>query len=182
MGNENTRQETSLHDMEKTIVTLRSPSEWLNSNFDEYTVITYGGRSAGRTYLNNRLIESQLLQMTFKTELQMQAYCCQWYWNEFRFTSAKLCLHTNMNNSFNRIEGARNKSLGVIKGVSDIEFIDYGIVWFLEFKIPGGSQSPEQREFQRMVETAGMGYKVIFSFEEFQNFIRNRIALWNTGK
>lgn len=120
--------------------------------------------------------------MTFKTELQMQAYCCQWYWNEFRFTSAKLCLHTNMNNSFNRIEGARNKSLGVIPGVSDTEFVDFGTVWFLEFKLPGGVQSTEQKEFQMMVEERGLKYKLLFSFEEFKTFIYSRISLWNTGK
>ena len=119
---------------------------------------------------------------TSMTELQLQAKCCQWYWNEFRFTSAKLCLHTNMNNSFNRIEGARNKSLGVIPGVSDCEFIDEGCVWFLEFKLPGGKQSPEQIQFQTMVEERGMKYLLIFSFEEFSSFIRKRISLWNTGR
>lgn len=87
-----------------------------------------------------------------------------------------------MNNSFNRIEGARNKSLGVRSGVSDTEFVDFGAVWFIEFKLPGETQSQEQKDFQAMVEERGMKYVIIFSFEEFSSFIRKRISLWNTGK
>lgn len=119
--------------------------------------------------------------ITFKTELQMQAYCCTWYFNEFRFTSDKRMLHTNMNNSFNRIEGARNKALGVVQGISDVEFIDYGITWFLEFKLPGGKQSPEQKEFQAEVEARGHMYKILYSFEEFKNFIYSRIIIRVNG-
>lgn len=126
---------------------------------------------------------------TAMTELQMQAKCVEWYWNEFRFTDNKRMLHCNMNNSFNKIAGAIAKALGVVKGASDCEFIDYdGVVWFLEFKLPGKKQEPEQVEFQEEVEKRGHKYRIIYSIEEFKQFIISRIAenekrkLWNTGK
>ena len=117
------------------------------------------------------------------SEISMQSKCVQWYWNEFRFTSNKRMLHCNMNNSFNRIAGAIAKSLGVVSGVSDCEFIDYGgVTWYIEFKLPGGKQSPEQIEFQKEVEARGHKYIIIYSFEEFKSFIIKRIASWSTGK
>jgi hypothetical protein len=116
------------------------------------------------------------MAMIFKTELQMQAYCCTWFWNEFRHTEERQMLHANINNSFNKIEGAKNAALGVVAGISDTEFIDYGEMWFLEFKLTGGVQSQDQKDFQRKVEERGHKYKLLYSFEEFRSFIISRLA------
>ena len=117
------------------------------------------------------------MENAIKNELQLQAKCTQWYWNEFRFTDNKRMLHCNMNNSFNRIAGALAKALGVVKGVSDVEFIDYGgVTWYIEFKMISGSQSDEQKEFQAEVEKRGHKYVILYSFEEFKRFIIGRVA------
>jgi hypothetical protein len=89
-------------------------------------------------------------------------------------------LHHNDNNSYNRIIGARKKALGVVAGLSDMELIcDYGIVLFIEMKIPGGVQSSEQKDFERKVVERGHIYVVIFNFEQFKNTIYGALG---TGK
>lgn len=117
--------------------------------------------------------------ITFLSEIPMQAYCCQWFWNTF--ISERRMLHCNMNNSYNRIAGAHAKALGVADGVSDTEFIDYGEVFFLEFKMPGKTQSQVQLDFQAKVEARGHTYLIIYSFEDFHKFIASRLKLRNNG-
>lgn len=111
--------------------------------------------------------------MKFQIEEQMQAYCCTWFWNTF--ISERRMLHCNMNNAFNRQKGSEAKALGVVRGVSDTEFIDFGEVWFIEFKMPGGIQSPEQIDFMNKVLTRGHKYIILYSFEEFHHFIAERL-------
>lgn len=110
------------------------------------------------------------------TETQLHAQCYQWYHNQFRFTEWIGMLHHNDNNSYNAIEGNRKKTMGVIPGTSDFELIGYGWVDFIEMKIPGGTQSADQREFQRKVEARGHRYTILFSFVEFQRHIIKRIT------
>ncbi len=108
------------------------------------------------------------------TELQLQSMCCTWFWNIL--IGERQMLHANDNNSYNKIEGARKKALGVVRGISDLEFIDDGKVWFIELKLPGEKQLPEQIEFQKKVEERGHNYIIIYSFEEFKYFILNRLC------
>ena len=44
-------------------------------------------------------------------------------------------------------------------------------VIFLELKSTKGRQTPEQKEFQEMVEAQGCGYRIIRSLEELQEII-----------
>lgn len=108
------------------------------------------------------------------TELQMQAMCATWFWNTF--PSERRMLHCNMNNSFNRIAGANAKAMGVIKGVSDMELIVPGSVIFIEFKVGKGKQSEEQLDFMDKVDQRGHSYIIIYSFEEFKNFIHGALG------
>ena len=104
------------------------------------------------------------------TELQMQAECITWFWNTF--PAYRRLLHCNMNNSFNRISGSLAKSLGVTSGVSDLEYIgENGVTWFVELKLPGGKQSPEQKDFESKLIERGHKYVILYSFVEFKNFI-----------
>lgn len=81
-------------------------------------------------------------------------------------------LHCNNNNSHNRIAGNRNKAMGVVAGVSDMELICLdGRMIFIEFKIPGGTLSDEQKEFASEVQARGHSYVVIFSLAEFKELI-----------
>lgn len=112
--------------------------------------------------------------MRYMTELQLQAKCSQWFWNTF--PDQRGMLHNNDNNSFNKIEGARKRAIGVVEGVSDFEFIDFNIVWFLEFKVDKGIQSKSQIDFMNKVRALGHPYKIIYSFEEFTLFIYQRLT------
>jgi hypothetical protein len=116
----------------------------------------------------------------YKTELQMQAECCTWFWNEY--PGERQMLHANDNNSYNAIEGAKKKALGVVKGISDLEFIGYDRdMWFIELKLPGEKQLLEQIKFQQMVELRGFNYIIIFSFVEFKRFILKRLYYGTLG-
>lgn len=111
------------------------------------------------------------------TEAQLQNQCFIWFHNTF-FEERQM-LHNNDNNSYNSIEGARKKALGVVKGISDFELIlDHAVV-FIELKLPGEVQKPEQITFQQKVTERGHLYVLIYSFEEFKNFITN---VCNIGK
>lgn len=111
----------------------------------------------------------------YTTELQMQACICFWFWNAY--PSERRMLHMNNNNSFNSIEGATKKAEGVVDGVSDLEFIDWGgKVWFIELKLPGGVQSKQQEDFQNKVESRGHSYTIFYSFVETKNFLTERIC------
>lgn len=108
------------------------------------------------------------------TELQLQAACTQWFWNQY--PNERQMLHNNDNNSHNSIEGARKKAIGVVKGVSDLELIlPGGNVVFIELKLPGEKQKPEQITFEQKVRERGHLYVIIFSFVEFQEFIKTLI-------
>lgn len=105
------------------------------------------------------------------TEAKLQADCTQWFWNEYH--SERQMLHHNDNNSENRIKGAIKKALGVVEGVSDLELITpIGKVIFIELKLPGEIQSKAQIKFMYKVQDRGHIYVIIYTFEEFKNFIK----------
>jgi len=79
------------------------------------------------------------------------------------------------NNSWNAIVGAKKKALGVVSGVSDLIFIVDSAVIFIEMKIPGGTQSSEQMDFEMKVNVRAHEYVIIYSFEEFKKFIIKRL-------
>lgn len=112
------------------------------------------------------------------TEAQLQNKCTLWFWNTFH--SERRMLHHNDNNSINSIEGSRKKALGVVSGVSDLELILIGgKIVFIELKLPGETQLPEQIDFEAKVKSRGHIYIIIYSFVEFQNFIQD---ICNIGK
>lgn len=111
--------------------------------------------------------------MIFKVESQLHAYCFQWFHNTF--PPLRRMLHHNDNNSYNSIEGARKKSMGVIRGVSDFEFICFCGILFLEAKLPGETQSDEQIDFMNKVRERGHTYILFYTFEEFKNIILKHI-------
>lgn len=115
--------------------------------------------------------------VTYSTETQMQGHCTLWFWNTFH--SERRMLHHNDNNSHNSIEGSKKMAIGVVRGVSDLELILNGYVIFIELKLPGEVQSDEQIDFMNKVRARGHIYTIIYSFQEFKNFIQN---VCNIGK
>lgn len=104
------------------------------------------------------------------TEEQLQAKCFLWFWNNYPH-ERRMVFHVN-NNSANAIQGNNKRSQGVTKGVSDFIMILNGIVVFVEMKLPTGTQSREQKDFQNKVQTKKHPYMIWYGFEEFKTKIR----------
>lgn len=68
-------------------------------------------------------------------------------------------------------EQIRKIATGLMSGVSDLLFIMPGRTVFVEIKAPGGVQSKEQIEFQKIVEALGFEYCIVRSVEEFYDKI-----------
>jgi len=105
------------------------------------------------------------------TESRLQMDCFTWHWNTY--PQHRGLLFEINNNSENAREGMRHKSLGRVKGVADMCLLcPGGVTVFLEFKTETGTQSPAQKEWQRMVAEAGHGYCIIRNEQEFRNLIQ----------
>ena len=76
----------------------------------------------------------------------------------------------NLNNSANKIDGNRNKALGLIKGRSDMVYYYQSSAYMIELKNAKGKQSKEQILWQELLESQGFTYVVIRSLEEFKQF------------
>lgn len=107
----------------------------------------------------------------FALEERIQSACFIWHWNTY--PSERGLLHANNNNSENAIKGNRNKAMGVVSGVSDMEYCKGGRTIFIEFKRPGQIQSPKQVSFQALIESEGFKYEIVTSFDQFKNLIED---------
>lgn len=111
----------------------------------------------------------------FKTEEQFQAAATQWYWNTFPLRR-RLLFAVN-NNSANALAGNRKKAVGVVKGVADLCLIcPMGRVIFIELKLPGKTQKPEQIDFMRKVQDNQHMYVIVNNLEEFKKIIWQTIG------
>lgn len=99
----------------------------------------------------------------------MHSRCAQWFWNTFH-SERRMLIHVD-NNSYNKIEGARKKAMGVVKGVSDFILILFEEVHFIELKTDKGIQKDEQIEFMDKVMRRGHNYHIVRSEQEFKDLI-----------
>lgn len=107
----------------------------------------------------------------FATEHQFQAACVEYYNHNYRFTHPRM-LHANNNNSVDRAAGNKNKALGVMSGVSDLELIlDHGKTCYIELKLPGKTQSSEQIEFENELLKRGHWYVIFDTLNQFKEFL-----------
>ena len=106
-----------------------------------------------------------------KDEARIQQDCYVWFHNSFPELRGLLCY--NLNNSKNMVDGALNKSKGLVKGRSDMEFNYMGVTTFIELKTPNGFQSQEQKEWQKKIELQGFKYHIVRNLEEFQKVIED---------
>lgn len=117
---------------------------------------------------------TQKITSEFSSEDQLQYACFNWFHNTFH-EHRQMLFHVN-NKAKNRIEGVHMKSMGVVKGISDLIFISTsGVVYFLELKLPGKTQSEEQITFQQKVTVRGLHYEIITNLEQFKQFIWARL-------
>lgn len=103
------------------------------------------------------------------TEEQIQSECFKWFWNEYP-SQRRMFFHVD-NNSYNAIIGAKKKTLGVVKGVSDCILILNSNVIFIEFKDETGKQKDEQIDFENKVVERKHLYIIIRSVKQFKEFI-----------
>lgn len=103
------------------------------------------------------------------SEAFLQSQCYQWFHNSYPNLRGLLCC--NLNNSKNKIDGNRNKAMGVQPGRADFTFYYKGSAYFIELKLPGEKQSTHQIEWQNKLWIQGFDYFLIYSFDEFKETI-----------
>ena len=104
-----------------------------------------------------------------ETEARIQGHSYVWFHNTYPKLRGLLCY--NLNNSRNKIDGSRNKSLGLQKGRSDLVLYLKGTAYMIEVKTETGKQSKDQKEWQQIIESQGFRYFVIRDRDEFEKLI-----------
>jgi hypothetical protein len=107
------------------------------------------------------------------SESKLQTDCYVWFHNTYPKLRGLLCY--NLNNSRNKIDGAKNKALGLIAGRSDMVLYRDGVATMIEFKIRDGVQSELQKEWQKIIEKENFEYYIIRDLDSFINLIRSKI-------
>lgn len=103
-------------------------------------------------------------------EASFQAKCIFWAHNERPETEDHIWAINN--NSKNKREGAKNKALGVIAGVSDLQMFWKNQLYCLEMKTVTGSLSKAQKKWRAKMESHGaIYYKINEDFELFKSII-----------
>ena len=103
------------------------------------------------------------------SEDKLHQDCYVWFHNTYPTMRGLLCY--NLNNSKNKIDGARNKAKGLIAGRSDMVLYYQSTAFMIEFKTSDGVQSAGQREWEALVTSNGFQYHIIRSLPEFQSLI-----------
>ncbi len=111
--------------------------------------------------------------MIKESEDKIQGDCILWFNNNYLHLRKLLCY--NLNNSRNKIDGARNKAKGLVPGRSDLVLYYQGKAYMIEMKTPDGSQEPTQKEWQRKITEQGFEYHICRSLAEFQSLIKSII-------
>lgn len=106
--------------------------------------------------------------------LQTDWYC--WFHNTYPQYRGLLCY--NLNNSSNKIQGNKNKGMGLQKGRADLTLYWKGRAYHLECKTPEGTQKSDQKAWQAIIESNGFEYTIHRTKEDFierVEFILNKI-------
>ena len=109
------------------------------------------------------------------TEIQLQAQCFQYAWNEHPETR-RLLAHVPNGSSRNKIEAMQLKASGVLAGVHDLFFYWKGQLYWFELKVGSNRQSPEQVAFGEAMKAQGAVCYEVRSFEQFQSIFTQIIA------
>lgn len=105
--------------------------------------------------------------MDSEEKIQSEFYIA--FHNKYPQYRGLLCY--NLNNSRNKIDGARNRALGLQPGRSDMTFYWDGKAYFLELKNKIGVQSIGQKEWQTLIEKNGFYYGIFRTSESLIKFI-----------
>lgn len=111
---------------------------------------------------------------------RLQSQCFSWFWNNY--PKYRYLLHGNLNNlttqhrgSEGAIRMAQLKTLGLVKGRTDLEFYYRGVLYMFDVKIGSDRLKTEQKEYIKKNEEQGGKFFEIRSFDQFQEIILNII-------
>ena len=104
------------------------------------------------------------------SEDRLQQECYMWFHNTY-FMYRGLLFHVPNGGTRNAREGAKFKTMGVVKGVSDFIFLWKGDTFFIELKVEGGRQSDDQKRWEVLVKGERFDYFVVWTFVEFKDLI-----------
>ena len=102
------------------------------------------------------------------SEIQIQAECFQYAWNEYP-TTRRCLFHVPNGGSRNKIEGMQLKASGVVAGVPDFVLLWKGKAYGFELKTPTGTVSDAQAAVHFAWRGQGVDVFVVRSVEEFKN-------------
>jgi hypothetical protein len=127
------------------------------------------------------------------TEDKLQSECFQWTWNTFPDTRRllfhvpnerdtgipswikkllkehfPLALEFLIRKSNPKIQGMRNKSIGVVSGVADLIFLWHGKTFAFELKVGTNKQSENQKLWEMTATPHIEKYYLITNFEDFK--------------
>lgn len=106
-----------------------------------------------------------------QTHEQLIADCFQWHWNTY--PEERRMLYGVNNNSYNKIEGQKNKAKGVVKGVLDFCYLPpQGGCAYLDAKVGNDTMSEEQLDFAEKCTHRRIPTFTFGSLGEFQHIIK----------
>jgi len=109
--------------------------------------------------------------MQKKAEERIQQEIFMWYWN-----TRCLPIHNPREIIYHIPNEGKNNgqltAIGLYPGAADLVFTLNGKHYYCEVKDDKGTQSPNQKKFQKHIEHCGHQYHVVRSLEQFQTLIR----------
>ena len=103
-------------------------------------------------------------------ELKLMQSCYTWFNNTY--PELRGCLWKVENErKRTKYEQSIAKSTGLVSGVADFNAVFCGKFYGLELKTENGTQSKNQKAWQKAIEAQGGEYYIIRSLEEFQGLI-----------
>lgn len=106
-------------------------------------------------------------------ESSLQTQCVKW----FRYQYPHFVIYAVPNGGSRNVrEAQRLKSEGVLAGVADLTILlPQGKSLYIEMKVKGNRQTPNQKEFQQKAEALGHKYYVCYSFEDFEKVVKQEL-------
>ena len=110
---------------------------------------------------------------TMKTESKIQQEIVIFYKNNYclKHHSPQNLIFSVPNESKSKQETMQKMAIGMLSGVSDLIIVKESEVVFVEVKTPKGTQSDNQKRFQKIVESLGYRYLLVRSLEQFKSLI-----------
>jgi hypothetical protein len=106
----------------------------------------------------------------------LQIACVTWF--KCQFPNVTI-FHPKNGGSFNAIEGAKFKKMGVLPGVPDLFIMRAKNGFngmFIELKVDKNTQTDSQKEFERKALMEGFTYLVVRSVDEFMQICNDYLT------